>query len=78
MGYKVVTVSYDYIGKDQTDRRWTAYMQALDRCHISGYQDAQLAAPPLSQCQEHSQNRCLQFHVTVDYDCIGMGYQTSS
>lgn len=76
--YKVITVSYDYAGKDKSTRGWRAFMEALDRCHLSGYQDAQLAKAPQSQCKQLKENGCAQYHVTLDYDCIGMGYQISS
>ena len=77
-GYKVVTVSYDYTGKDKSAPAWRAFMDALDRCHFAGYQDAQPAAAPLQQCEAGDVNNCAKTHVSVDYDCIGMGYQISS
>ena len=39
-GYQVVQVSYDYDNKDQSAREWRAFMDALNRCHLAGYQDA--------------------------------------
>jgi hypothetical protein len=75
--YKVLTVSYDYSGKDRSARAWRAFMDALDRCHSAGYQDAQPVAAPRQQCEAGDANNCKRTHVTEDYDCIGMGYQTS-
>src|ERR1700722_9300816 len=77
-GYKVVTVSYDYAGKDKSAPAWRAFMDALDRCHIAGYQNAQPVAAPRQQCEAGDRNNCTKTHVSEDYDCIGLGYQTSS
>lgn len=77
--YKVVSVSYDYAGKDSSPRAWWAFMQALDQCHFAGYEDAQMAGPPERECKQGSSlDDCALFHVTLRYDCYGLGYQTSS
>jgi len=77
-GYKIVQVSYDYDDKDQSAREWRAFMDALDRCHIEGYQDAVLASQSPRQCKTGSEGNCSLFEATRKYDCVGMGYQTSS
>jgi len=77
-GYKVVTVSYDYFGRGKSAPAWRAFMTALDRCHFAGYQDAQPAAKPRQQCEAGDVNSCTVTQVYQDYDCVGMGYQTSS
>ena len=76
--YQRVTVFYEYKHVDQTDRAWHAFMEALDRCHFAGYQDAQPADKPRRSCESGTEASCALFRVTVDYDCIGLGYQTSS
>jgi hypothetical protein len=53
-------------------------MEALDRCHFAGYQDAQLEDMPRRACKSGDENKCALFRVTLKYDCIGLGYQTSS
>jgi hypothetical protein len=75
--YQVVQVSYDYDNKDQSARESRAFMDALDRCHLAEYQDAQLASESSRQC-ELSEGNCSLFEVTRKYDCFGLGYQTSS
>jgi hypothetical protein len=77
-GYQVVQVSYDYANKDQSAREWRAFMDALDRCHLAGYQDAQLASESPRQCKLGGEGNCSLFEVTRKYDCFGLGYQTSS
>jgi hypothetical protein len=76
--YQVVQVSYDYDNKDQSAHEWRAFMDALDRCHLAGYQDAQLASQSQRQCKAGGEGNCSQFEVTRKYDCFGLGYQTSS
>lgn len=77
-GYATVTASYEYARPDRSAREWHAFMNALDRCHIAGYQDAQPARPPLIVCKNSGETGCNLYHATQEYDCIGMGYQTSS
>lgn len=76
--YAVVTVSYQFAGSQESARQWRAFMNALDICHVKGYQDAQPASPPERICKRRSGGRCVLFEVTLSYDCIGMGYQTSA
>jgi hypothetical protein len=76
--YKTVSVSYDYTGKDQSSRAWRAFMEALDQCHISGYEDAQMTGLPQHECKRGSPDNCSLYHATAQYDCFGLGYQTSS
>ena len=76
--YHVIQVSYDYDSKDQSAREWRAFMDALDRCHMAGYQDAQLASQSPRQCKAGGESNCSLFEVTRKYDCFGLGYQTSS
>ena len=76
--YKVVTVSYEASASDDSARSWRALMEALDRCHLGGYQDAQLADAPQRVCKTGDENNCALFRVTLKYDCIGLGYQTTS
>lgn len=75
--YATVTVSYDDASKDSQAKAWRVFMEALDHCHISGYQDAQPAGPPQRQCKAGDADHCSLFRVTLTYDCVGMGYQTS-
>jgi hypothetical protein len=77
-GYQVVQVSYDYDNKDQSAREWRAFMDALNRCHLAGYQDAQLASQSPRQCKAGGEGNCSLFEVTRKYDCFRLGYQTSS
>jgi hypothetical protein len=77
-GYKRVSISYDYSAADKSIQEWRAFMRALDSCHFSGYQDAELAKAPTQQCKTGSPAGCAVTHVATDYDCYGMGYQTSS
>ena len=76
--YKVVSESYELSANDNSVRSWRALMEALDRCHLAGYQDAQLAGMPQRVCKSGDENKCTLFRVTLKYDCIGLGYQTSS
>lgn len=75
---KVVTVSYESPADEEAVRSWRAFMEALDRCHFAGYQDAQLADMPQRACKSGDESKCALFRVTLKYDCIGLGYQTSS
>jgi hypothetical protein len=76
--YAVVTVSYQYDESDQSTRQWRAFLNALDKCHNAGYQDAAPAAPAATVCETVAQNGCTRFRATISYDCYGLGYQTSS
>ncbi len=76
--YKVVTESYEATANDEGAHSWRALMEALDRCHFAGYQDAQLADMPQRVCKSGDENNCALYRVTLKYDCIGLGYQTSS
>ena len=73
----MVSVSYDYSAADKSTQEWGAFMRALDSCHFSGHQDAQLAGAPARQCKTAGPAACAVTHVTTEYDCYGMGYQTS-
>ena len=74
---KVVTVSYAWPVQEDELHRWRALMEALDLCHFAGYRDAQLAGEPERVCESGDANTCAMFRVTLRYDCIGLGYQTS-
>lgn len=49
-------------------------MTAMDKCHASGFNNAEPAGPPETVCMQASpDNGCVSYHVTQVYDCIGMG-----
>lgn len=77
-GYAVVMVSYPYEESDKSTRQWRAFLDALDKCHNAGYQDAAPAAPAATVCEAAAENGCTRFRATALYDCYGLGYQTSS
>jgi hypothetical protein len=72
-GYKTVQASYDYVGDNKRTREWRAEMTALDKCHQSGFNNAEPAGPPQTTCMQGSANGCVNFHVTQVYNCFGMG-----
>ncbi|HKD47689.1 MAG TPA: YecR family lipoprotein [Rhizomicrobium sp.] len=74
--YKTVTVSYTYSGNDKQAREWRAFMDALDSCHLAGYQDALPADPPQQRCKVGDENNCSVFEAARNYECVGLGYQT--
>jgi hypothetical protein len=74
-GYKVVQQDITYGPHDRRDREWRALMMAMDRCHQSGFTDAQPAAAPQPRCLESGPGGCVRFAAHLSWDCIGMGYQ---
>lgn len=71
--YKTVQMSYDYGGSNKQTRQWRALMLALDKCHASGFNNADPAGPPQIMCMENGTDGCLSYHATQTYDCMGMG-----
>ena len=76
--YPVATVSYEYVMANHSEREWRAHLTALDECHMKGYVDAQLKAPPQTICEKPGARGCTLYKASVAYDCIGMGSRGGS
>jgi hypothetical protein len=74
-GYRVVHADITYGPHDKRDREWRALMTALDRCHDGGFSDAQPVAPPQTRCLDNGPDGCRRFAASMNWDCVGMGYQ---
>jgi hypothetical protein len=74
-GYKVVRESYDYGAADQHSQQWNSQSAALEKCHQSGFTNAEPAAAPSTQCLEGADGGCRRWRASIAYDCVGMGWQ---
>jgi hypothetical protein len=70
--FKTVQSSYDYSGDNRRTREWRSMMTALDKCHQSGFNNAEPAGPPQTTCMQGSIDGCSSYHATQVYDCVGM------
>ncbi len=67
-----VQLAYEYGGFESPQVDWeTANQIATERCRAWGYSDAESFGGGVSQCTASGEWGCIQFFVTITYQCIG-------
>lgn len=67
-----VQLGYAYGGFERPQVDWeAANWVATKRCRAWGYSDAESFGGGVSQCTASNQYGCVQFFVTITYQCVG-------
>jgi hypothetical protein len=67
-----VQLAYEYGGFERPQVDWeTGNQIATERCRGWGYSEAESFGGGVSQCTAYNQYGCLQFFVTITYQCLG-------